>query len=1362
MGSWMCHSPGRPRLVVGLWIAALGALGVGCGGDAAGGTETSAEVDAGPDTWREVEWETEVEVEPDGEAGETEPEVDTAVGPDAPDTEEVTEEVADTGDTGEGLDTGDSSEDADGDGDDSSEDSEPGEVDGSGDGDTAETEDTSEVTEPDVPVLSACEPALSGDVERFALGRQLRRLSVVGGTGDYRYELVANTSGAILNAVTGEYVSGPTVGGTDRVRVSDVGCVGELVVEVHVVEPMVVFPSRVELRPNEGFRPDASGGSGAYDLELAMTGTSGGRLTGSSWAERRFVAGPLEGFETVMVVDVETGETREVPVTVDVDAVPAFSPPWLFLPPGAVYPVASIAGSGELSLTAIGEGPSYLDDPSDPPRRWDADSLGVSRVTAVDLFLGMSFVQHAVGIGGAGPVAGKSGQQLELWTALAPGDLDGDGFAEAIVGAGERTQTLPISGGVFLYRGGADGPVATPVRVFQGEQRNEQFGSALALGDFDGDGVRDLAIGGPRYRVGTITPGRVVVFSGEVGGYAATAGWTGTGVRNADLFGHALAACDFDGDGYDDLAVGAFDSEDSVAPVVANQGGVFFYRGGPGGLALVSNQVIWGRVPSESGWVGEVDLRFGRVMAAGDLDGDGACELVVGSPTAAADNGVVWVFAGDLTGAGLVLPTPSVVWRGTRAGRFGWALAVGDLNGDTTADLVIGQPRWSTSAVVADNHGALRIKAGGPWVGTPATAAIEADLAAFDHTILNPNTTSADTNDELGFRIEIGELTGDERADLVVAGIADEVTCTGCVSGAGAVHVLGGRVAGWPVFPAAHGVGAGLSTDRQGSALAILGVVDGSGEAALLSVLGREDSEGADYGRAMVMWPRRPGNTYNAVQATLEMPSLPFGWRVGQGLEVLPDLDGDGYGEVVVGAPQGAGPPASGAPPAFSGYFTVHRGTASGLEATPWQTMSTFRRLSGADRWGWELAALPDFDGDGRVDVAVVSRNEDATTNYGTGTISTAACNVARTDSGAVAIFGTTAAGLDAQPMLMHFGVQASQVLEVVTGADVDGDGKTDLIVGSRFWDRPTTGTGDNGGAFEIVFGKARAHATSTEITCEAGRRHFGFAAADGFAAALVGLGDLDDDGCEEFAVGIPGADHLGSAGGAVEVFFGAGAGCASAEVRRVVIAAPTANTGLGNAMFARDVDGDGLAELVVAGSTHRVSNIAAGGAWVVPGTVLAGLAAQATTRADDVAATAVRLFGVDGLVLNGLAGQAANELFGTGVALVPARGPSPAMVAVASQSAVVGGVNVGGLVAVHRLMAEGGQLVAEPRPFIVVGAEPHGGLPTARMAVHETPAGRHLLIGASESSAVAAYSGAIWVVPLDGLAALESALEVP
>lgn len=1362
MGSWKFHSLGRLRLPATLWIAALYAVGVGvaCAGDAREGEggETSAEVDTSPDTSVEVGPDGDAEIAPDfhdTEELETEAEVDTAVGPDTgPDT--GSEVGPDTLDTAEPTETDDTGSDGDT--------ATPGPdglqgLDGEVEPDVA---DTSEVLEPDVPVLLACEPALAVDTERFALARQLRKLSVTGGTGAHRYELVTNTSGAILNAVTGEYVSGPTVGGTDRVRVSDLGCVGELVVDIHVVAPIAVFPARVELRPNESFRPDASGGSGSYDLELAMTGTSGATLSGATWAERRFVAGPDEGFETVLVVDVETGETREVPVTVDVDAVPAFSPPWLFLPPGAVYPVMSVAGSGELELTVLGEGPSYLGEDTDPPRRWESDAFGVSRVTGVDKFLGAPLVQHAVGMGGAGPVANKSGQQLELWTALAPGDLDGDGFAEALVGAGERTQTLPISGGVFLYRGGASGPVATPVRVFSGEQRNEQFGAAMALGDFDGDGVRDLAIGGPRYRVGTNVPGRVVVFSGEVGGFGVGPAWSGFGLRNGDLFGHALAACDFDGDGYDDLAVGAYDSEDSVAPVVTNQGGVVLYRGGPAGLGAVAGQTLWGRVPSESGWVGEVDMRFGRVLAAGDLDGDGACELAVGSPTAGADNGAVWVFAGDVTGAGLVLPTPSVVWRGTRAGRFGWAMAVGDLNGDTTADLVIGQPRWSTSAVVADNHGALRVKSGGPWVAVAATAATEAGPEAFDHTILNPNATSNDTNDELGFRVEIGDLSGDGRADLVVAGIADEATCTGCVTNAGAVHVLAGRVAGWPVFPAAHSMAAGLSTDRQGSAIAVLGVVDGSGEAALLSVLGREDSEGADYGRAMVLWPRRPGNTYNAVQATLEMPSLTFGWRVGQALEVLPDLDGDGFGEVVVGVPQGAGPPATGVPPAFSGYFTVHKGTANGVETAPWQTMSTFRRLSGADRWGFDVAALSDFDGDGRVDVAVVGRTEDAATTYGTGTISTAACNVARTDCGAVAVFGTTTTGVDAQPMLMHFGAFASQVIEVVTGADVDGDGKTDLIVGSRFWDRPTTGTGDNGGGFEIVLGKSRAHATSTEITCEPARRHFGFGAADGFAAAMVGLGDLDDDGCEELAVGIPGADHLGSAGGAVEIFFGAGVGCASTDVRRVVIAAPTANTGLGNAMFARDVDGDGLAELVVAGSTHRVSNLVAGGAWVVPGTALAGLAQQAAPREDSVAATAVRLFGVDGLVLNGLAGQASNEVFGTGVVLVARRGEAPPMVAVASQSAVVGGVAVGGVVAVHRLVAEAGQLVPEQRPLIVIGAEPHGGLPTARMAVHETPFGRHLLVGASESSAVAPYSGALWVVPLDGLAALESALEVP
>jgi hypothetical protein len=80
----------------------------------------------------------------------------------------------------------------------------------------------------------------------------------------------------------------------------------------------------------------------------------------------------------------------------------------------------------------------------------------------------------------------------------------------------------------------------------------------------------------------------------------------------------------------------------------------------------------------------------------------------------------------------------------------------------------------------------------------------------------------------------------------------------------------------------------------------------------------------------------------------------------------------------------------------------------------------------------------------------------------------------------------------------------------------------------------------------------------------------------------------------------------------------------------------------------------------------------------------------------------------------------------------------------------------------VYRLEIDLAGVTIAERPLMVIGGEPHGGLPTSKMATLVAATGRHLVIGASESSAVMPFSGALWVVPVDGLAALEAAVEGP
>lgn len=237
------------------------------------------------------------------------------------------------------------------------------------------------------------------------------------------------------------------------------------------------------------------------------------------------------------------------------------------------------------------------------------------------------------------------------------GDWDGDGRADLAVGAPLDSTRATQAGAVHIY----SGATWTRLATFVSDTEREGFGRQLAwAADLDGDARGELVVAAPwsaaaasedRFR------GRVVVLSSKLKAplYELRGPW------NAASFGASLAIADFDGDGRQELAIGAPGAWGGAPPphglvsihALADGRELLALRG-PDVLPLVDDDEAWsGGLLSIGRWGQPTILRFGYALAAPrDLDGDGRADLVIGDPSNLGPHSVGVVYA--LSGAELV------------------------------------------------------------------------------------------------------------------------------------------------------------------------------------------------------------------------------------------------------------------------------------------------------------------------------------------------------------------------------------------------------------------------------------------------------------------------------------------------------------------------------------------------------------------------------------------------------------------------------------------------------------------------------------------------------------------------------------
>jgi hypothetical protein len=429
--------------------------------------------------------------------------------------------------------------------------------------------------------------------------------------------------------------------------------------------------------------------------------------------------------------------------------------------------VGSTAEDGDVFGGALAVGDFNTDGFADLAVGAPGESVGnVPGAGAINVLYG-----SANGLTGAGsqlftqdsPGIGSTAEAVDSFGgALAVGDLDTDGIDDLVIGVpSESVGFIEAAGAINVLYGSAAKLTGAGSQLFTQDtpgigsaaEAFDVFGQVLAVGDFNSDGADDLAVAARLESVGLVeAAGAVNVLYGSANGLTGAGSQlftqdtpgVGSTAERADNFGFALAAGDFNADGFTDLAVGA--PTETVGAVEA-AGAINVLYGSAAKLTGAGSQLFTQDIPGVVSTVEERD-DFGFALAAGDFDTDGADDLAVAAPAedvgTIADAGAVNVLYGSatkLTGAGSRLFTQDVPGIGStveEGDSFGFALATGDFNSNGFADLAVGAPTETVGtielagAVNVLYGSATKLTGAGSQLFTQDVPGIGSTVEAFD------------------------------------------------------------------------------------------------------------------------------------------------------------------------------------------------------------------------------------------------------------------------------------------------------------------------------------------------------------------------------------------------------------------------------------------------------------------------------------------------------------------------------------------------------------------------------------------------------------------------------------------------------
>ena len=449
---------------------------------------------------------------------------------------------------------------------------------------------------------------------------------------------------------------------------------------------------------------------------------------------------------------------------------------------------------------------------------------------------------------------------LGFWIA-GNGDLNGDGYSDVVVGAPDRTNTVTRQGAILIFYGGPEGLPLEPDKVIYGETVNASMGKCISIeGDVNGDGYDDLLVGSHQYSNPQNFEGKAYLFYGSAEGVSDEWGWSFEADRAQAKLGEALTmAGDLNGDGYDDVCIGAhgWDNVEEMGSAGNKAGKFWVFHGSADGLS---------EVPAMECVADITDANLGiSIDKAGDVNGDGYDDLHVGGYIFLIGDGMICTFHGGPGGAD---NTPDFMAIGGAEDTSFYAVNLsnaGDVNGDGYNDVVIGVPRFDAGGIY--QSGKLHLHYGGP-------AGIDTNIAWV--------VQGTQYDERFAFNVNDGhDLNNDGYDDVLVT--SKYYLDPALMDSVGKTMVYFGSPNGPSLTPGWEFIGE--STNGAGTNTCFAGDVNGDGQDDILisgnSYTNNFTSEGVVYGFYGKKFACDPPEDFQVISTSPTNASFTWKWLYG-------------------------------------------------------------------------------------------------------------------------------------------------------------------------------------------------------------------------------------------------------------------------------------------------------------------------------------------------------------------------------------------------------------------------------------------------------------------------------------------------